>query len=90
MHAAEVHSKTLYFLYEGRPVDFADGANLGPFLTLVQAEMLAAASDLLKGGLPAGLHAPSASSRLEILDRWLTAHVDPATGWHRYTPLIRR
>lgn len=57
----------------GNAVNFLHGASVGPFIFLVQAEILAALHMLTRGNLAPGTHDVSAADRAVIADAWLTA-----------------
>jgi adenosylhomocysteinase len=61
-----------YLLNGGNAVNFLHGASVGPFIFLVQAEILAAVRMLARGDLAAGMHEVSAADRAAIADTWLT------------------
>lgn len=60
-----------YLLNDGNAVNFLHGAAVGPFIFLVQAEILAAAGRLAAGDLEPGLHEVDASDRAAIASAWL-------------------
>lgn len=60
-----------YLLNGGNAVNFLHGASVGPFIFLVQAEILAAIRMLTRGGLDPGMHEVSATDRAAIADTWL-------------------
>ncbi|MFI0899388.1 adenosylhomocysteinase [Streptomyces sp. NPDC020983] len=62
-----------YLLNGGNAVNFLHGASVGPFIFLVQAEILAALHMLTRGNLAAGMHDVPAVDRAAIADAWLTA-----------------
>lgn len=61
-----------YLLNGGNAVNFLHGASVGPFIFLVQAEILAAIRMLTRGDLSGGMHEVSAADRAVIADTWLT------------------
>lgn len=61
-----------YLLNGGNAVNFLHGASVGPFIFLVQAEILAAIRMLTRGDLTGGMHEVSATDRAVIADTWLT------------------
>ncbi len=61
-----------YLLNGGNAVNFLHGASVGPFIHLVQAEILAAVRMLTRGGLAHGIHDVTAADRAVIADTWLT------------------
>lgn len=60
-----------YLLNQGNAVNFIHGASVGPFIFLVQAEILAGVQLLTRGNLPAGMHEVPAVDRQAIADTWL-------------------
>jgi adenosylhomocysteinase len=60
-----------YLLNDGNAVNFIHGASVGPFIFLVQAEILAGIRMLARGGLGAGMHEVSADVRAGIAATWL-------------------
>jgi hypothetical protein len=52
-------------------VNFLHGASVGPFIFLVQAEILAASAALARGGLDPGMHEISPTDRATIAATWL-------------------
>lgn len=60
-----------YLANGGNAVNFLHGASVGPFIFLVQAEILAAIRMLTRGGLAPGIHEVSAADRAAIAATWL-------------------
>jgi len=60
-----------YLLNGGNAVNFLHGASVGPFIHLVQAEILASIRVLTHGGLGPGIHEVAADDRAAIADTWL-------------------
>jgi adenosylhomocysteinase len=60
-----------YLLNHGNAVNFLHGASVGPFIFLVQAEILAGIRLLARGDLSLGLHEVSAEDRATIATIWL-------------------
>ncbi|WP_432191126.1 adenosylhomocysteinase [Streptomyces sp. bgisy027] len=60
-----------YLLNGGNAVNFLHGASVGPFIFLVQAEILAASAVLARGGLGPGLHEIGPEERAAIAATWL-------------------
>jgi len=83
VHAIDIGGKRLNFLNEGAPINFRDGANAGPVLTLLQAEMVAAMGEIALRSLPPGIQAPSEAIRAAILKAWFEFYIDPISGWYR-------
>jgi adenosylhomocysteinase len=76
-------SGALHLLYDGRPVNFRDGAVVGPFLTLVQGELLVAISEIVERAAETGLHEVSELSRELVATRWLESFCDEESGFLR-------
>ncbi|WP_445395100.1 hypothetical protein ACSMX9_17910 [Streptomyces sp. LE64] len=60
-----------YLLNGGEAVNFLHGASVGPFIHLVQAEIIAGVRALVQGGFGAGVHEVSAAARGSIATTWL-------------------
>jgi adenosylhomocysteinase len=60
-----------YLLNGGNAVNFLHGASVGPFIFLVQAEILAACAALARGGLEPGMHELDPTDRAAIAATWL-------------------
>lgn len=60
-----------YLLNNGNAVNFLHGASVGPFIFLVQAEILAGMRMLTRGDLGPGMHEVDAADRATIADTWL-------------------
>ncbi len=75
-------SQCVYLLAGGTPVNFRDGAVIGPLLSLVQGEILHAVGLLLDSHEP-GLHEVSASDRATIARQWIETFIDPRTGFYQ-------
>lgn len=60
-----------YLLNGGNAVNFLHGASVGPFIFLVQSEILAAVCLLARGGLKAAMHEVPAEDRAAIAATWL-------------------
>lgn len=56
---------------EGNAVNFLHGASVGPFIFLVQAEILAGVRLLVRGQVPPGMHEVPAEDRATIAATWL-------------------
>ncbi|MEV7787687.1 adenosylhomocysteinase [Streptomyces sp. NPDC088106] len=59
-----------YLLNGGNAVNFLHGASVGPFIFLVQAEILAASAALVRGNLEPGLHEIGSADRATIAATW--------------------
>ncbi|KLL11852.1 MULTISPECIES: NAD(P)-binding domain-containing protein [Protofrankia] len=60
-----------YLANSGNAVNFLHGASVGPFIYLVQAEIIAGISMLTRGALPSGIHEVSGADRAAIAAIWL-------------------
>jgi adenosylhomocysteinase len=60
-----------YVLADGNAVNFLHGAVVGPYIHLVQAEILAAATLIIQGGQDPGLRQLTSESRQAISQAWL-------------------
>ncbi|MFB7323400.1 adenosylhomocysteinase [Streptomyces sp. NPDC056190] len=60
-----------YLLNQGNAVNFLHGASVGPFIFLVQSEIIAAAQMLSRSGLDAVMHEVSPADRANIAATWL-------------------
>ncbi|MCZ4122856.1 adenosylhomocysteinase [Streptomyces sp. H39-S7] len=60
-----------YLLNNGNAVNFLHGASVGPFIFLVQAEILAGVRMLARGDLGPAMHEVSAEDRAVIASTWL-------------------
>ncbi|MEU1051628.1 adenosylhomocysteinase [Streptomyces sp. NPDC005876] len=60
-----------YLLNGGNAVNFLHGASVGPFIYLVQAEILAGVRNLTRGDLGPGMHEVNAAERAAIAGTWL-------------------
>ncbi|KOG91685.1 Rossmann-fold NAD(P)-binding domain-containing protein [Streptomyces varsoviensis] len=60
-----------YLLNDGNAVNFLHGASVGPFIFLVQAEILAALRMLVRGDLAPAMHDVSSDDRAAIAATWL-------------------
>ncbi|ALO93836.1 adenosylhomocysteinase [Streptomyces hygroscopicus subsp. limoneus] len=60
-----------YLLNGGNAVNFLHGASVGPFIFLVQAEILAASAVLARGGFEPGMHEIGPADRATIAATWL-------------------
>ncbi|MBT2413894.1 adenosylhomocysteinase [Streptomyces sp. ISL-12] len=61
-----------YLLNGGNAVNFLHGAHVGPFIFLVQSEILAGIRMLSRGGLNPGMHEADACDRAAIAATWLS------------------
>lgn len=60
-----------FLLNDGNAVNFLHGASVGPFIYLVQAELIAAVRILARGDLGPGIHEIPDSDRRDIASIWL-------------------
>ncbi|WP_063737341.1 adenosylhomocysteinase [Streptomyces sp. RTd22] len=60
-----------YLLNGGNAVNFLHGASVGPFIFLVQAEILVASTMLARGELAPGMHEIDPTDRAAIAGTWL-------------------
>lgn len=60
-----------YLLNQGNAVNFLHGASVGPFIFLVQAEILAAIAMLARGSAEPVMHEVAADDRSSIASTWL-------------------
>ncbi len=60
-----------YLLNRGNAVNFLHGASVGPFIFLVQAEILAGLRMLARSDLAPGMHEVTAAGRGQIAGTWL-------------------
>ncbi|MFI0821485.1 adenosylhomocysteinase [Streptomyces sp. NPDC021098] len=60
-----------YLLNGGNAVNFLHGASVGPFIFLVQAEILVASTMLARGELAPGMHELGPTDRAAIAGTWL-------------------
>ncbi|MEU4969920.1 adenosylhomocysteinase [Streptomyces smyrnaeus] len=60
-----------YLLNGGNAVNFLHGASVGPFIFLVQAEIMTASTVLARGELVPGMHEISPADRAAIAATWL-------------------
>lgn len=88
VHTATIGRKRLNFVYEGRPVNFSDGANLGPLLTLMQAELIAVCGDLLDQRFVQGVQEPNPETRKNVINEWFDLYLDKGLGWYRRRTVV--
>ncbi|WP_149181566.1 adenosylhomocysteinase [Streptomyces sp. TRM49041] len=60
-----------YLLNEGEAVNFIHGASVGPFIALVQGELLAGAAKLARGDLDSAMHEVPTADREAIAASWI-------------------
>ena len=83
LDSVTVADRRLHFLYEGQPVNFRDGANLGPILALLQAQIVVSLGALVKRALSPGVQAPDITSTEELISAWSKVFLDESIGWYR-------
>lgn len=66
------YQTTGHYANGGNAVNFLPGASVGPFIFLVQAEILAGIRMLTRGDLAPGIHEVSAADRAAIAATWLS------------------
>ncbi len=69
-----------YLTYAGFPANFADGATIGPYLRLSQAEILVAIGALVAGAAEPGLREVTVAQRAELAELWLASYAAPSAG----------
>lgn len=74
------HGKKVALFAEGRPLNFVDGAAMGEFIGVVQAELLASIQYLLSATRPNGLNELPTLTKDEIASAWCNSFVCPITG----------
>lgn len=70
----------IYLLAQGCPVNFIDGAVMGPVLTLVQAECLVAIGHLLKNRQEHEILEVPCSERMALAEAWMEVFLDSEAG----------
>jgi adenosylhomocysteinase len=73
-------ARPVYLLDNGTPVNFADGAAIGPPLRLLQAELLLALSLLASRTLEPGLHEVADGLRATLSQLWIDHYLAADTG----------
>jgi adenosylhomocysteinase len=73
-------NKTLYMLANGRPINFIDGAVLGPALSLVQGEIISGIRELFNNRTSRGLFELHSETRKRIAEIWFDHFFDPNSG----------
>ncbi|AXI77935.1 adenosylhomocysteinase [Peterkaempfera bronchialis] len=67
----ETSGHYFYLLNGGEAVNFLHGASVGPFIFLVQGEIIAATRAIARGELSPGMHEVPAADRSAIAAQWL-------------------
>lgn len=70
----------IFLVASGYPVNFLDGAVLGPTLALVQAEAILAIQMLLRDNMVPGIHALARNAREEVAANWIRFFCDSEIG----------
>ncbi|CAN5423246.1 adenosylhomocysteinase [soil metagenome] len=73
----------LYLAASGQPINFIDGAVIGPVLALVQAEMIIAIKMLLTLQNQQGLFETSQETKKILAEKWLNHFCDHSTGRYK-------
>ncbi len=73
-------SKRLYITYAGQPINFRDGAVIGPVLYLIQAEIISAVSMIINQIIQCGIHSVPDSVRENLAYAWLAEFVNAERG----------
>jgi adenosylhomocysteinase len=66
--------KILYLMNRGQAVNFVHGAAVGPFIQLLQAEILLAACAMLSLPRPCGIGSISSKQKKQIANEWLQVY----------------
>lgn len=75
---------TFYILSKGTPINFIDGAVIGPILALTQAEMILAIRKLLLEERKSGIFELCEEERQMLATLWLKHFCDSTTGYYRH------
>ncbi len=75
---------SFYLAREGRPINFIDGAVIGPALALVQAEIMLAIPRVLALKKQRGLFETDLATKKLLAEKWLNYFSDDLTGRYRY------
>ncbi|CAN5284507.1 adenosylhomocysteinase [soil metagenome] len=73
----------LYLAASGQPVNFIDGAVIGPMLALVQAEMIMAIKDLFSLQGRKGLFETNKETKSILAEKWMDYFCDSTTGRYK-------
>ncbi len=73
-----------YLLGKGKPINFLDGAVIGPVLALVQGEIIFAIKTLFNLKDQTGIFEVNEQDRQLLADKWLYYFCDPSTGYYRH------
>lgn len=74
-----------YLAAEGKPINFLDGAVIGPILALVQAEIILAIKQLYSLESQKGLFETNDETRTSLADKWLQVFCDDKSGRYNLT-----
>jgi adenosylhomocysteinase len=69
-----------YLLAEGLPINFLDGAVIGPILALVQSEIIIGIKEILALAGSHGIYEIKMLDKIELAKRWLNHFIDPISG----------
>lgn len=75
---------TLYLAGAGRPVNFIDGAVIGPVLALVQAEIMLAIPKILSLNGQRGMYETDLATKQLLAEKWLHYFCDGLTGRYKH------
>lgn len=77
--------QTIYLAGSGRPINFIDGAVVGPLLSLVQAEIIASIDTLQKLNAQGktGLFDVDDDKKSQLANTWLNMFCDQTRGYYR-------
>lgn len=76
-----------YLAANGRPINFRDGAVIGPILALVQAEIIFAIKQLLEKNLQNEIYETDMACKKVLAEKWLQHFCDGRTGRYRLDSL---
>ena len=80
----ENNNHKIYLLAKGYPVNFIDGAVIGPVLALVQSGIILAVKEILELKGKRGIFELKMESKKTLANLWLKHFCDEATGSYRY------
>lgn len=78
--------KSIYLAADGTPINFIDGAIIGPVLALTQAEIILAIKDViaLHHSGKTGIFETNKETKDLLATKWLEHFLDSATGSYRH------
>ena len=79
----ELDGRVLYLLAGGYPVNFVDGAVIGPLLSLAHAELIVALSVCCSVSRAPGLYELTEEQRLSIADLWIEYFCESTNGFYQ-------